>query len=32
MLVKLDLRNRQQIAAYAIQQGLVDDIKTEDFS
>jgi len=32
ILNKLDLRNRQHIAAYAIKQGLVDDIRTEDFS
>jgi len=32
ILNKLDLRNRQQIAAYAIQQGYVEDIKSEDFA
>jgi DNA-binding NarL/FixJ family response regulator len=32
ILNKLDLKNRQQIAAYATQQGLVEDIKTEDFA
>jgi DNA-binding NarL/FixJ family response regulator len=32
ILNKLNLRNRQQIAAYAIQQGLVKDIQTEDFT
>jgi two-component system nitrate/nitrite response regulator NarL len=32
ILNKLNLRNRQQIAAYAIKQGLVEDIRTEDFS
>lgn len=31
ILNKLNLRNRQQIAAYAIKQGLVEDIQTEDF-
>jgi len=30
ILNKLSLRNRQQIAAYAIKEGLVEDIKTED--
>jgi len=32
ILNKLDLKNRQQLAAYAIKEGLVEDIKTEDFS
>jgi two-component system nitrate/nitrite response regulator NarL len=32
ILSKLNLRNRQQIAAYAVKQGLVEDIQTEDFS
>lgn len=31
MLTKLDLKNRQQIAAYAIKQGLTEDIKTENY-
>jgi len=30
ILSKLNLRNRQQIAAYAVQEGLVTDIKSED--
>ncbi len=30
ILNKLNLRNRQQIAAYAVQEGLVTDIKSED--
>jgi DNA-binding NarL/FixJ family response regulator len=32
ILNKLDLKNRQQLAAYAIKEGLVEDIRTEDFS
>ncbi|MBN1191534.1 MAG: response regulator transcription factor [Dehalococcoidales bacterium] len=32
ILTKLDLKNRQQIAAYAIKQGLTEDINTESFS
>jgi DNA-binding NarL/FixJ family response regulator len=31
ILNKLDLRNRQQIATYVTQQGIVEDISTEDF-
>jgi DNA-binding NarL/FixJ family response regulator len=30
ILNKLNLRNRQQIAAYAVQEGLVTEIKSED--
>jgi len=30
ILNKLNLRNRQQVAAYAVQEGLVTDIKSED--
>jgi DNA-binding NarL/FixJ family response regulator len=30
ILGKLNLRNRQQIAAYAVQEGLVTDIRSED--
>ena len=32
ILNKLNLRNRQQVAAYAVQEGLVTDIKSEDAS
>ncbi|MBE0431302.1 MAG: response regulator transcription factor [Dehalococcoidia bacterium] len=32
ILNKLNLRNRQQVAAYAVQEGLVTDIKSEDQS
>ena len=32
ILNKLNLRNRQQVAAYAVQEGLVTDLKTEDAS
>lgn len=32
ILDKLNLRNRQQVAAYAVQKGLVTDIKSEDSS
>ncbi|MFO7773740.1 MAG: response regulator transcription factor [Dehalococcoidia bacterium] len=32
ILQKLNLRNRQQVAAYAVQEGLVTDIKSEDAS
>jgi len=32
ILNKLNLRNRQQIAAYAIQQSLVKDIQTEEYT
>ena len=32
ILTKLNLRNRQQIAAYAVQEGLVTDIKPEEAS
>jgi len=32
ILDKLDLRNRQQVAAYAVQEGLVTEIKSEDAS
>lgn len=30
ILNKLNLRNRQQVAAYAVQEGLVTDVKSED--
>ena len=30
ILNKLNLRNRQQVAAYAVQEGLVTDLKSED--
>jgi two-component system nitrate/nitrite response regulator NarL len=32
ILNKLNLRNRQQVAAYAVQEGLVTDLKSEDAS
>jgi two-component system nitrate/nitrite response regulator NarL len=32
ILNKLNLRNRQQVAAYAVQEGLVTDLKSEDDS
>lgn len=32
ILTKLDLKNRQQVAAYAIKQGLTDDITTENYN
>jgi DNA-binding NarL/FixJ family response regulator len=32
ILNKLNLRNRQQVAAYAVQEGLVTDLKSQDAS